>query len=77
VTGKCRTYRAIFKKYPDVVSVEQMCQILGDISKKTGYRLLKEKRIDYFVIGKVYKIPKINIIQYMSENSDSTRELSK
>lgn len=68
-----QAYKAIFRKYPDVVSVEQMCEMLGGISKKTGYRLLKEKRIDCIVIGRIYKVPKLRILEYMNliHNSDS------
>jgi excisionase family DNA binding protein len=61
-----QAYRTVFKEYPDVVSVEQMCEMLGGISRKTGYKLLKERKIDCFVIGKTYKIPKLRILEYMN-----------
>ena len=54
----------MFSGYPDVVDVEQMSEMLG-ISKKTGYRLLKEDKIAHFKIGRTYKIPKINILQFI------------
>ena len=31
----------IFSEYPDVVSVKQMCVMLGGISMKTAYKLLE------------------------------------
>ena len=68
--------RAIFGKYPDVVSVEQMCEMLGGISKKTGYRLLKENKILSFVIGRTYKIPKLRILEYMNILPESAGKLS-
>ena len=34
-------YKVMFREYPDVVTVEQMCEMLGGISTKTGYRLLR------------------------------------
>ena len=58
-------YDLIFKDYPDVVGVEQMCIMLGDISVKTGYRLLHENRIKHFRIGRAYKIPKLYIFEYL------------
>ena len=58
------TYRVLFRDYPDVVSVEQMAEML-DISTKTGYRLLKNNCIDHFKIGKTYKIPKLHILEYI------------
>lgn len=32
-------YKLMLKDYPDVMSIEQMCEILS-ISTKTGYRIL-------------------------------------
>ena len=32
----------IFEEYPDVVSVDQMCVMLGGIGKRTAYSLLKD-----------------------------------
>ena len=34
-------YGLMFRNYPDVVNIEQLCEMLGGISTKTGYRLLK------------------------------------
>lgn len=55
----------IFYNYPDLVNIEQMCEMLGNISKKSGYKLLKEKKIKSIVIAKRYKIPKIYILEYL------------
>jgi excisionase family DNA binding protein len=73
-----QAYKQLFKEYPDVVSVEQMCVMLGGISKKTGYRLLKEKRIESFVIGRTYKVPKLHILEYMNiiQKPDSAKRIS-
>ena len=38
-------YKLFFPEYPDVVTVEQMCEMLGGICVKTAYRLLKSGRI--------------------------------
>ncbi|MEL7609663.1 MAG: helix-turn-helix domain-containing protein [Bacillota bacterium] len=58
-------YRVVFKGYPDVVTVEQMSEMLG-ISSKTAYRLLKQNRIAHFKVGRTYKIPKLHIIAYLN-----------
>ena len=34
-------YKVMFTEYPDVVNVPQLCEMLGGISDKTAYRLLK------------------------------------
>lgn len=50
-------YKLIFREYPDVVDVEQMCEMLGGINTKTAYRLLRQNQIKHFKIGRTYKIP--------------------
>ena len=53
----------LFKNYPDVVNVAQLQQMLG-IGKNTAYTLLKDKKIKSIKIGRVHKIPKINVINF-------------
>lgn len=59
-------YKLLFCDYPDVLNVKQLCEILGGISEKTGYRLLHKGEIKYFTIGRSYRIPKIHVIDYLS-----------
>lgn len=58
-------YKMMFVDYPDVVSVEQMCEMLGGISTKTGYQLLRNGTIKYMMIGRRYCIPKLYILEYL------------
>ena len=58
-------YKMMFRDYPDVVTVEQMCEMLGGISIKTGYRLLKNGTIKSVVVGRRYRIPKLYIFEYL------------
>lgn len=58
-------YRVVFTEYPDVVTVEQMGTMLG-ISNKTAYRLLKENKVEHFMVGRTYKIPKLHIFTYLN-----------
>ena len=44
-------YKLLFTEYPDVVNVEQMCEMLGGICDKTAYRLLKSGKIKSFIVG--------------------------
>jgi len=55
----------MFRDYPDVVTVEQMCEMLGGISIKTGYRLLKNGTIKSVVVGRRYRIPKLYVFEYL------------
>lgn len=55
----------MFREYPDVVNVAQMSRMLG-ISEKSAYRLLRENRIEHFRVGRIYKIPKLHILNYLN-----------
>lgn len=61
---KNNAYESVFKNYPDIVTVDQMSQMLG-VSTKTAYKLLKENKIKHFMIGRIYKIPKYYILKYL------------
>lgn len=58
-------YKMMFRDCPDVVTVEQMCEMLGGISIKTSYRLLKNGTIKSVVVGRRYRIPKLYIFEYL------------
>ena len=58
-------YKLLFTEYPYVVNVEQMCEMLGGICDKTAYRLLKSGEIKSFIVGRHYRIPKLNILEYL------------
>lgn len=57
--------KKLLERYPDVVSVKQMCIMLGGISMKTAYKLLGNGEIHHLKIGKSFKIPKICVIEYL------------
>lgn len=57
-------HRLMLKDYPDVMSIEQMCEILG-ISTKTGYRILREGKICCLKVGRAYRIPKAHLFTYL------------
>ena len=48
-----------------VVDVKTMCEMLGGISTKTGYKLLKTGKIKHFKIGRAYYITKYHILTYL------------
>ena len=59
-----KSFKAYFSDYPDVMDVEQMCEILN-ISTKTGYKLLAENKVQAFKIGRSYRIPKVHLYAYL------------
>ena len=55
----------MFLEYPDVVTAEQLREMLCNISMKSIYKLLKSNTIKSYTIGGRYMIPKINVIRYL------------
>ena len=66
---KRNEYAKMLKDYPELIRIEQLCEALGGISTKTGYKLLKEKRIASLKIGREYRVTKSNLIDYLMEES--------
>lgn len=64
VISQREAYRLMLKDYPDVMSIEQMCEILS-VSTKTGYKLLKEGKICCLKVGRAYRIPKAHLFTYL------------
>lgn len=55
----------MFSEYPDVITVEQLMEILH-IGENAAYSLLKSGEIRTIRIGRRYIIPKQSIITYIS-----------
>ena len=62
-------YNSMFSNYPDVVNFTQMKEMLGNIGSTLAYKLLKENSIKSIKVGRAYKIPKNNIIEYLIKNN--------
>lgn len=58
----------IFKDYPDIVTINQLKDMLG-IGSNLAYRLVKNNSIKSIKIGREYKIPKNNIINFITKNT--------
>lgn len=59
------SYTLLFTDYPDIVNLTQMRKMLGGISNSLAYRMLREKKIKSKKVGREYKIPKVNVINYV------------
>ncbi|MBQ3417299.1 MAG: helix-turn-helix domain-containing protein [Ruminococcus sp.] len=58
--------KTMFDSYPDVVSVEEIQQMLR-IGKNAVYQLLKGGAIKSIKVGKRYVVPKKYIIDFLIE----------
>jgi len=50
--------------YPDILTVVEASELLG-VSTKTIYKLLKEGQIEKRAVGREFKIPKVNVTDYL------------
>ena len=57
----------IFNEYPDVLTFEQLREILGNIGRTLAYRLLQNKEIESFKCGRSYRILKSKVIEYLKK----------
>ena len=57
----------LFKEYPDVVDVKQLSDMLH-INIKAAYQLLIDKKIFSIKIGRIYRIPKDCVIDFIRES---------
>ena len=58
-------YLRMFRKYPDILRIEELCDALGGISTKTGYKLLREKKINSLKVGRECRVTKVDLINYL------------
>jgi len=62
--GFSDVYRSVLKEYPDILTVEEMSKALG-VSTKTGYKLIRENKIECIKVGRSHRIPKAHLLAYM------------
>lgn len=58
----------MIEQYSEILSIEELCEILA-IGKNVAYRLLTEKEIKAFKIGRKWKIPKNSVKNFILENT--------
>ena len=68
-------YKLLFADYPDIVTVRQLQVMLG-ISRHAAYDLLGEGEISCIRLGNAYKIPKINVINYVLKSPCGQKRVS-
>lgn len=54
----------------EIMSLEEVCEYLA-IGKNTAYHLLNSHEIDAFKIGRIWKIPRSSVWNYIKKHSFS------
>ena len=61
-------YELMFTEYPDIVNVPQLKEMLN-IGMTLAYDLVRKKKIASLKVGREYKIPKRNVIEYFTKQT--------
>lgn len=61
-------YDLMFTAYPDIVNIVQLKEMLG-IGVNLAYRLVRNQTIPSLKVDREYKIPKRNIIYYLTNQN--------
>ena len=61
-------YQMMFTTYPDLVNIQELKQMLG-IGVNLAYRLVRTNTIQSIKVGREYKIPKRNVIAYLTNQN--------
>ena len=57
------------ESYVEIITIDEMCELLM-IGRTTAYKMLNSNEIKAFRIGKVWKISKASVEQYIKERSN-------
>lgn len=65
------TTENIFTEYPNIVTSEQLQEMIG-VGRTKALKLLGSGEIKSVKIGNAYRIPKIYVIDYLNERENHT-----
>ena len=66
-------YQMMFPDYPDIVTVHQLQKMRG-ISRNLAYELINDGEVQAIKIGNKYKIPKVSVINFVTEERKEVRQ---
>lgn len=59
----------MLEQYNDILTIDDLCEILM-IGRNRAYEILKMGSLKGFQIGRVWKIPKVAVIEYLNEKAN-------
>ena len=71
-----RLYDRMFTDYPDVVGVPDLMKMLCG-GRQTAYQLVNSGQINSFKIGRSIKVPKLSIIEFLTEGGDADEKSNR
>ncbi len=68
-------YRTMFKEFPDIVTVKDVCVMLG-VGRRMVYRLIADKRLSPISCGRAIKFAKLTVIDYVLQSAQKESDSS-
>ena len=56
-------------EYIELITIDELCDLLM-IGRTTAYKLLRSNELKAFIIGKVWKISKASVEEYVRDRSN-------
>ena len=57
-----KSVRQMFRKYPDGVTIPQVCEMLG-VSRNYAYLLVKQGKLTRLDLGRIVRVTKSSVIE--------------
>lgn len=66
---KIKNEYELYNNYPDTLTVKQMREMLGNISKYAALKLIYDGKVKAVKIARVFRISKNSVIEYIIKNN--------
>ena len=66
-----KSVRQMFRKYPDVVTIPQVCEMLG-VSRNYAYLLVKQGKLTRLDLGRIVRVTKSSVIELKEKSLQKT-----
>ncbi len=70
-----KSYAQMFRKYPDVVSMKEVCEMLK-ISRNYAYRLIKTGELQRMDSNRIIRVTKNSVIAYAEKHQQAAEDSS-
>ena len=68
-----KSVRKPFRKYPDIVTISQVCEMLG-ISRNYAYALVKQGKLARLDLGRIIRVTKASVVELHEKSQRPTED---
>ena len=68
-----KSVRQMFRKYPDIVTISQVCEMLG-ISRNYAYALVKQGKLARLDLGRIIRVTKASVVELHEKSQRPTED---